>query len=101
MYGKVPYSAAMATKSKSERLEIRVTLEQKLAIELASHIQGRSISDFCIQHLVQEANKVIRDENRILLSPEAWDAFLAELARPPRVIPELVELFARPDIFVD
>ena len=101
LYGKVPYIVAMATKSKSERLEIRVTLEQKLAIELASHIQGRSISDFCIQLVVAEANRVIADEHRIVLSPEAWDAFQAELARPAQADPRIMDLLSRPDIFVD
>lgn len=101
MYGRLPYTRRMATKTKTERLELRLTLEQKLAIELAASIEGRSLTDFSVQHLVREANKVIRDENRIVLSPEAWEAFQAELARPPRVIPELVELFSRPDIFVD
>ena len=91
----------MATKSKSERLELRLTLEQKLAIELAAHIEGRSLTDFSVQHLVREANEVIRSEHRIVLTQEAWDAFQRELQRPPRVEPGIVDLFARTDTFVD
>ena len=101
MYGKVPYIHGMATKAKSERLELRLTLEQKLEIELAAYIEGRSLTDFSVQHLVREAKEVIRNENRVLLSPEAWDAFQQELARPPRVLPGLVDLFSRPSVFED
>ena len=35
----------------------------------------------------------------IVLSAEAFDAFLAELDKPAEVIPQLAALFSRPTIF--
>lgn len=44
----------------------------------------------------REARQVIAEHSDVVLSPEAFDAFYAELDRPAEVVPELLELFNRP-----
>jgi len=44
----------------------------------------------------ERAERLLADRTRFVLSPAQWRRFTAALDRPPRKIPELVELFRRP-----
>jgi uncharacterized protein (DUF1778 family) len=69
----------MQSHSKSERLEARITLEQKRQIEHAANLLGRSITDFTISSLQEAATKVIREHEVISLSMRDQKDFIQAL----------------------
>ena len=101
MYGNLPYVWGMSSALKNERIEIRLTADQKRTIEQAATISGRSVTDFSVTLLLDEASEVIRQDRELRMSAEAWGAFNEILERPATPIEELAELFRRPSVFTD
>lgn len=91
----------MTTAIKNDRLELRLTNEQKLEIEQAAAISGRSVTDFSVPLLVEQATHVIRQDRELQMSREAWDAFNEILERPARSLTGLADLMNRPSVFED
>jgi uncharacterized protein (DUF1778 family) len=91
----------MSTATKNDRLDLRLTQQQKSDIEKAAAISGRSITDFSVSVLIEEAAEVIRQDRDLAMSQKAWDAFNKVLERPARPLKGLAELLNRPSVFVD
>jgi uncharacterized protein (DUF1778 family) len=89
----------MASPLKNDRLELRLTSEQKRTIEQAASISGRTVTDFSVPLLVEEAAEVLRRERDLHLSAEAWEAFQEVLDRPAASVAELAALLQRPSVF--
>lgn len=89
------------TPTKSDRLELRLTPEQKSEIEQAAALSGRSVTDFSVPLLVKEAEEVIRIERDLRMSRESWDAFNEILERPAQTVSGLADLLRRPTVFED
>jgi uncharacterized protein (DUF1778 family) len=89
----------MASTTKSDRLDLRLTAQHKREIERAAALSGRSVTDFSVTVLVREAAEVIQRERELALSAEAWAAFTAVLDRPARPVEKLAALLKRPSIF--
>lgn len=87
--------------TKSDRLELRLTREQKSEIERAAALSGRSVTDFSVPLLVKEAEQVIRIERELRMSQKSWDAFNEILDRPAHTISGLADLLKRPSVFED
>ena len=101
MYGLLPYIMCMATATKTDRIELRLTSDQKQEIERAAAISGRSVTDFSVPLLVEQANEVIRQERELNMSKEAWDAFNEILDLPARPLSGLADLLQRRSVFND
>jgi len=91
----------MVVPIKSERLELRLTPDQKNTIEQAAAISGRSVTDFSVPLLVEEAGEVVRQERELRLSKQAWDAFNRVLDEPAKPVAGLADLLRRPSVFSD
>jgi uncharacterized protein (DUF1778 family) len=91
----------MNTATKDNRLELRLTSEQKQAIEQAAAIAGRSITEFSVPLLLDKANEVIQKDRQLRMSKEAWEAFNAILDRPARNLSGLADLMKRPSVFTE
>jgi uncharacterized protein (DUF1778 family) len=91
----------MATAIKNDRIELRLTREQKLEIEQAAAISGRSVTDFSVPLLVDQANEIIRQERQLAVSKEAWDAFNDILDLPAKPLAGLADLLQRQSVFRD
>jgi uncharacterized protein (DUF1778 family) len=91
----------MATPTKSNRLELRLTAEQKSEIEQAAALSGRTVTDFSVTVLLKEATEVIRVERELRMSKKSWDAFNEILDRPARPVEGLADLLSRPSVFSD
>jgi uncharacterized protein (DUF1778 family) len=89
----------MVAVPKNERIELRLTGEQKRTIEQAATISGRSITDFSVTLLVDEATEVIRRDRELHMSADAWDAFNEILDRPATTVAGLADLLRRPSVF--
>src|SRR5260370_14017504 len=69
--------------SRKERLEARLTPEQKKHIEHAARISGTSISDFVVLSADDAAVRTIREQEVITLNERAREGFANALLHPP------------------
>lgn len=68
----------------NDRIDVRISREQKELIKLASEILGfKSLSEFVIYCVRTQANKVIIDNNTILKTLEDKKIFVEALLNPP------------------
>jgi uncharacterized protein (DUF1778 family) len=69
--------------SKSNRLEARVSFEQKKLFQQASDLLGRSLTDFIIVTLQEEALRIIQEHKVLKLVDQDRELFLQLLLNPP------------------
>jgi uncharacterized protein (DUF1778 family) len=87
-----------ARPSKSARLDLRLSQEQKSLFEEAAATTERTVTEFVVQAAAVAAQNVLADRTRFVLPPERWAAFTAALDREPRVLPELAAFLAEPSV---
>jgi uncharacterized protein (DUF1778 family) len=77
--------AAQATQqgARKQRLEARLTPEQKKYIEKAARIKGTSVSDFVVLSASDAAVRTIREHEALVLHERASEVFARALLRPP------------------
>ncbi|MBY0688436.1 DUF1778 domain-containing protein [Microbacterium marinilacus] len=91
----------MTSGLKDKRIELRLTSEQKTAIETAAAIQGRSLTDFSTDTLTNRAEEVIRRDRELQVDAARFDEFMKILDRPASSVDGLRELLSRKSVFVD
>ena len=69
--------------SKSERLETRLSREQKELLQWAADLEGRSLTDFVVSHAQNAAVQTIAEHTTIELSRADSIAFVKSLQSPP------------------
>jgi uncharacterized protein (DUF1778 family) len=69
--------------ARSERLETRVTPDQKRLIERAAKICGTSVTDFVVNNVQEAAREVIQETESLRLREEDRKVFFAALTNPP------------------
>lgn len=67
---------------RGERLETRVTADQKRLIEHAAALQGRSVTDFVLSSLQDAARRAIEEHQHLELSVRDSQAFVQALFEP-------------------
>jgi uncharacterized protein (DUF1778 family) len=67
---------------RGERLEARVTADQKSLIERAAALQGRSVTDFVLTSVQDAARRAIEEHQRLDLSLRDSQAFVEALMSP-------------------
>jgi len=72
-----------ANRRRAERVEARVTLEQKELLERAAALEGRSMTDFIIASAQEAATDTIARYELLRLSPRDQQAFVEALVNPP------------------
>jgi uncharacterized protein (DUF1778 family) len=78
------HAAAIDRRSrKAERLEARVTLEQKKMIARAAALRGSSVTEFVVASAQQAAAEAIKDAELLTLHDEARDVFVNAVLHPP------------------
>jgi len=75
---------ATATVTRAERLDARVTREEKEMIETAASLRGTSASDFVRMATREAALKTIREHEVLRLEGEAKRVFVEALLNPPK-----------------
>lgn len=68
---------------KSERLEARITAEQKVLLQRAADLEGRTLTDFVVSHAQTAALETIEKFQIIQLSQRDSEIFVASLLNPP------------------
>ena len=83
------------TETKIERLQARLTPDQKALIQQAAELEGRSLTDFVVSAAATTAKKVIEDTNILRLSMSDQQAFAEALSNPPKATGALERAFKR------
>jgi uncharacterized protein (DUF1778 family) len=91
--------ATTSRHTKNERIQIRVSDERRARYEAAAAVQGQSLTEFVTEAADMATEHTLADRRTFLLDDDAWNQFNAQLDAPPKVVPGLVDLFARPDVF--
>jgi uncharacterized protein (DUF1778 family) len=73
----------LENQARSERLEARLTAEQKEIIQLAATLEGRSLTDFVVQKSAEAARRTIEEHTILKLGREDSIAFVESLSKPP------------------
>ncbi|MGH9900887.1 MAG: DUF1778 domain-containing protein [Pyrinomonadaceae bacterium] len=76
--------------SKVERLEARITREQKELLQTAADLEGRTLTDFVLSSAQEKALRTIEEYNIIKLSGEESVAFVESLLNPPEPSPRML-----------
>ena len=78
-------SRSTSGRTRAERLEARVTAEQKGLIERAAALQGRTVTDFVLTSVQDAARRAIEEHNQLALSVRDGEAFVDALLNPKPV----------------
>lgn len=65
-----------------ERLEARISLEQKKLFVRAAALEGRTLTDFVIGSLTKAAQRVVSDKEILVLAERDSAAFVREMLHP-------------------
>lgn len=70
-------------RQKAERLEARLTVEQKELLQRAASLQGRSLTDFVIDSAQAAALRTVREYEILRLNARDSEAFVTALLDAP------------------
>lgn len=84
--------------TKTERIELRVSAEDKDAIAAAAALERTTTTEFVRQAVLDRAERLQARSDRTLMPAEQFDALVAALDLPDDA-PSLARAFARPRRF--
>jgi uncharacterized protein (DUF1778 family) len=90
-----PVSKPSRDRARAQRLETRVTPEQKTLIERAAAVEGRTVTDFVLTSVQAAARRAIEAHRKLELSVRDSDAFIEALLNPKPVGDRLRETVRR------
>ena len=90
-----PASNTSRGRVRGERLEARVTADQKSLIEHAAALQGRTVTDFVLTSVQEAARRAIEEHQRLDLSVRDSEAFVLALLDPQPVNERMRETIGR------
>lgn len=100
MAGQIGASMATTTKrTRSERLEVRTTPEDRALIDRAVAAADTDLTDFVVANLMVAARRVLADRNEFALDSESERAWEMINRRPARDLAGVRALMARPSPF--
>lgn len=80
--------------AKHERIELRVTPQQKRLLQRAAQLEGVNMTDFVLQNIQRKARRVIREHHTLNISVRDAELFLRAAAESDGPTPAMVELVA-------
>jgi uncharacterized protein (DUF1778 family) len=88
-----------STETRTEKLDLRLSLSAKQSLKEAAAATSRSVSDFVLESALARAAEVLPDRRRFGLNAQQWNAFLVALDAPPVPKPRLARLLNSPSVF--
>ena len=85
-------SATVTNATRDQAINIRASRQQRVLIDQAARILGKSRSEFMLETICREAEDVLRDRAFFQLDDEAFSRFDAMLDAPPVPSTELRRL---------
>jgi uncharacterized protein (DUF1778 family) len=85
----------------NDRIDVRISREQKELIKFASDLRGfKSLTEFVVFCINKEANMIILENNQILKSIEDKNVFLNAILHPPTPNAKLKKAQLKYDKFI-
>jgi uncharacterized protein (DUF1778 family) len=88
-----------ANKTRSEKLDLRLTPAAKQKLYSAAAAAHRSVSDFVLESALARADETLADRQHFGLDAEQWGAFMSALDASPRCHERMERLLNEPSIF--
>ncbi len=82
------------TATESARINLRTSPEAKALIERAAAIMGSTVSSFMLQNAYEAARRIVADKDTLMLSQQAFEAFVATCENPAEPTEALRKLMA-------
>lgn len=82
-----------------EKLNLRLSSEDKRTLAAAASISNRSVSEFVRDSALSRADEVLADRRTFVLSKAKWAEFQASLDAPTRTLPRMQRLLIEPGFF--
>ncbi|MCM2287474.1 MAG: DUF1778 domain-containing protein [Sulfuritalea sp.] len=87
--------SATAQTTDNARINLRTSPEAKALIERAAALMGTTVSGFMLQNAYEAARRVVAENDTLLLSQQAFEAFVASCEKPSKPNKALRALMAR------
>ncbi|MEG3133584.1 DUF1778 domain-containing protein [Rouxiella sp. T17] len=71
--------------SKRESLNLRIRAEDRDLIDRAAQIKGKNRTDFILEAAKSAAQLALLDQTVLMINPESYAAFIAELDSPAQI----------------
>jgi uncharacterized protein (DUF1778 family) len=71
------------TEPKQERLQVRLDTQAKGVLQRAASYRHKTLSQFVLSTALEEAERIIRENEVVTLSNPDWKAFYDALTDPP------------------
>ncbi|HBZ8783594.1 TPA: DUF1778 domain-containing protein [Escherichia coli] len=68
---------------KKQRIDLRLTDDDKSIIEEAAAMSNQSITQFMVSSASERAVKVIEQHRRLVLNKESWNLVMDAISNPP------------------
>jgi uncharacterized protein (DUF1778 family) len=91
--------AMSTTRTRSERLEVRTSRDERDLIDRAVAEQGTDLTEFVISNLTVAARRVLADRTEFVLDAKSAEQWEAVNRRRARDLPGLRRLMERPSPF--
>lgn len=91
----VEHTACLNKLPKLNRLEARISTDQKQLFQQAADLLGRPLTDFIVSVLREAALRVIQEHKIIQLTTQDRQAFIQSLVKPPLPAKRLVKAAQR------
>lgn len=72
-------------RTRGERLEARITADQKALIQRAAELEGRSVTDYVVSSVQDAAKRTVEAHDLMVLSVAESRAFVDALLDPPPI----------------
>jgi uncharacterized protein (DUF1778 family) len=89
----------MTTSAASARIDLRLDPQKKRVVIRAAELLGVNLTQFIMDRVFPEAERIVMENQRIRLSSEEWERFSSKLDEPPKNLPELRKLLQEPSLF--
>ena len=73
----------VADESRGARLEARISVQQKIVLQQAATLSGRTLSEFVVASAQEAASRIIQEHETIRLGRAEQIAFVRALLDPP------------------
>ena len=90
---------ATTTEPRSERVDLRMTPAAKRTLMQAATAANKTLTEFLLDSGLHAAVETLADRRTFVLDDAQWQAFVAELDRPPADNPRLRQLLHRKPIW--
>ncbi|MDE2580019.1 MAG: DUF1778 domain-containing protein [Rhodospirillales bacterium] len=83
------------SETRSERIDLRMTPAAKRTLMQAATTANKTLTEFLLDSGLHAAFETLADRRAFVLDDQDWQAFVAELDRPPADNPRLGQLLSR------